>query len=124
MEDAYCVAYQQKKKQTATTADLSDQANKCHDDNGLKDESSGKDTSVLTGTSNEDNQAKKDLEYVYVGIFDGHGGKEAALFTRDYLLQNIISQKEFWSNDDQLILQSIKQGFVATHYQMLNVVGK
>lgn len=124
MEDAYCIGYQKKR---ALHSDLDQQPPKAGSDKE-KDEVNSEDKSTPSACQGEDDEsvrkAKQDLEYVYVGIFDGHGGKEAALFTRDNLLQNIIGQKEFWANDDQLILKAIKEGFIATHYQMLNVVGK
>lgn len=64
------------------------------------------------------------LKYVYVGIFDGHGGKEAALFTRQHLLNNITASKLFWSDTDTDICQAIREGFLSTHYAMLNELGK
>lgn len=62
--------------------------------------------------------------FIYAGIFDGHGGKEAALFAKDKLLQNITDQKEFWTDDDNLILEAIRQGFLTTHQAMLNEQGE
>lgn len=94
-EDAFCVAYQRKRRSNAINSDTD-------------------------ATDNDEH----DLEYVYCGVFDGHGGKEAAHYTRDNLLHNIVSQREFWSNDDQQILKAIKQGFIATHYKMLKEVGE
>lgn len=64
------------------------------------------------------------LKYIYVGIFDGHGGKEAAQFTRQHLLDNITGNKLFWSDTDSDICQSIREGFLTTHYAMLNELGK
>jgi len=65
---------------------------------------------------------KKDIEYAFFGIFDGHGGKEAANFAKDNLMDNIVSQRLFWSDDDEDILDAIKQGFIQTHLAMLKVV--
>ena len=64
------------------------------------------------------------LKYVYVGIFDGHGGKEAAQFTRQHLLDNITSNKLFWSEEDSDVCQSIREGFISTHYAMINELGE
>ena len=64
------------------------------------------------------------LKFIYVGIFDGHGGKEAAQFTRQHLLNNITSNKLFWSEKDSDVLLSIREGFLTTHYAMLNELGK
>ncbi|RWR99550.1 uncharacterized protein B4U79_00489, partial [Dinothrombium tinctorium] len=71
------------------------------------------------------NDASDDrLQYAFFGVFDGHGGKEAALFTKDNLLRNIVSQRGFWSRDDHSILSAIKHGFIATHYAMMKEVSK
>ena len=32
-----------------------------------------------------------DLEYAFFGIFDGHGGKEAALFAKVKMFSNIVA---------------------------------
>lgn len=61
---------------------------------------------------------KKDLEYAFVGIYDGHGGAEAAKFARQHLIKMIVRQKLFWSKDDHDILQAIREGYIATHYAM------
>lgn len=70
---------------------------------------------------NEDNERPN---YVYFGVFDGHGGKEAAIYTKDNLLTNIVSNRKFWSLNDNEILEAIKEGFIATHYAMSKEVGK
>ncbi|KAG8235939.1 hypothetical protein J437_LFUL017164 [Ladona fulva] len=61
---------------------------------------------------------EKDLEYAYFGIFDGHGGREAASFAKEHLMDSIVSQKKFWSDDDEDVLKAIRDGFIATHYAM------
>src|SRR5688572_5099443 len=66
---------------------------------------------------------EKDLEYAFFGMFDGHGGKEAALFAKEHLMEAIVSQKNFWSDDDDLVLRAIKEGFITTHRDMLKAVG-
>ncbi|CAG0913918.1 unnamed protein product [Notodromas monacha] len=60
----------------------------------------------------------KDLEYAFIGIFDGHGGAEAAAFAKKHLMDNIVNQRNFWSTDDQLVLKAIKEGFITTHHGM------
>lgn len=72
----------------------------------------------------QQNEDQNDLEYAYFGIFDGHGGREAALFAKEHLMDNIVSQKGFWSNDDQHVLQAIRSGFLTTHQAMWREVGK
>ena len=67
------------------------------------------------------------ISLAYFGIFDGHGGKEAADFARQHLCQHILEQEEFWSSnppDDQMILSAIRKGFLACHNDMWNHVGK
>ena len=67
---------------------------------------------------------KKDIEYAFFGIFDGHGGKEAAHFAKDHLMDNIVSQRAFWSEQDADVLDAIREGFIQTHMAMWKVVGK
>lgn len=66
---------------------------------------------------------KTDLEYAYFGIFDGHGGREAALYAKEHLLNAIVKQSGFWSNDDERVLRAIKRGFLTTHLGMWKEVG-
>ncbi|XP_017878356.1 uncharacterized protein LOC108623955 isoform X2 [Ceratina calcarata] len=60
----------------------------------------------------------KDLEYAFFGIFDGHGGGEAAIFAKEHLMNVIVKQKNFWSDRDEDVLRAIKEGYVHTHYAM------
>ena len=34
---------------------------------------------------------EKDLEYAFFGIFDGHGGREAAVFAKEHLMDFIVT---------------------------------
>ncbi|CAH0549544.1 unnamed protein product [Brassicogethes aeneus] len=61
---------------------------------------------------------EKDLEYAFFGIYDGHGGAEAAIFAKEHLMETIIRNKNFWSDDDEEVLRAIKEGYVTTHYAM------
>ncbi|XP_057668002.1 uncharacterized protein LOC130900985 [Diorhabda carinulata] len=61
---------------------------------------------------------EKDLEYAFFGIYDGHGGAEAAAFAKEHLMETIIKHKNFWSDDDEDVLKAIKDGYIATHYAM------
>lgn len=63
---------------------------------------------------------KKHVDYVYFGIFDGHGGKHAAEFAQSNLLHFIVRQDDFWKSDDESILNAIKKGFLDTHMAMLD----
>lgn len=66
----------------------------------------------------------QDLEYAYFGIFDGHGGKHAAIFAKEHLMDNIVSNPYFWSENDEDVLKAIKEGFLTTHQAMFKVLGK
>ncbi|UJR29980.1 hypothetical protein I4U23_017527 [Adineta vaga] len=78
------------------------------------------------------NQSDKEspISLAYFGIFDGHGGKEAAEFARQTLCQHILEQVEFWpessdeNENDQMILSAIRKGFLACHQDMWNHVSK
>lgn len=67
---------------------------------------------------------EKDLEYAFFGIYDGHGGSEAATYAKEHLMENIVRQKNFWSDKDEDVLRAIKEGYIATHYAMWKEQGK
>lgn len=54
----------------------------------------------------------------FFGVFDGHGGREAAVFVRDNLFQEITEQELFWSECDDDVLKAIRHGFITTHNKM------
>uniref|UniRef100_A0A1A7Y1B3 Protein phosphatase 1D magnesium-dependent, delta isoform a n=1 Tax=Iconisemion striatum TaxID=60296 RepID=A0A1A7Y1B3_9TELE len=54
----------------------------------------------------------------FFAVFDGHGGREAAQFARDYLWEFIKKQRGFWSDCDQEVCSAIRKGFVACHHAM------
>ncbi|KAJ8687577.1 hypothetical protein QAD02_023371 [Eretmocerus hayati] len=60
----------------------------------------------------------RELEYAFFGIFDGHGGGEAATFAKENLMDIIVKQKNFWSDNDDDVLKAIRDGYVNTHYAM------
>ena len=66
------------------------------------------------------------ISLAYFGIFDGHGGKEAAEFARQHLCQHILEQDDFWSenSNDKQILSAIRKGFLSCHNDMWNHVEK
>jgi hypothetical protein len=61
--------------------------------------------------------------FAFFAVFDGHGGAEAAHFADKHLLDQITRRAEFSSDDDSLVVQAIKDGFVATHQMMAKAVG-
>jgi len=61
---------------------------------------------------------EKDLEYAFFGIFDGHGGREAAQFAKDNLMEYITKNSKFWSDDDENVLRAIREGFLETQKAM------
>ena len=60
----------------------------------------------------------KDIEYAFFGIFDGHGGREAAIYAKHHLLDNITGNRNFWLKDDDLVLKAIREGFLLTQQRM------
>ncbi|XP_057295372.1 protein phosphatase 1D-like [Hydractinia symbiolongicarpus] len=58
----------------------------------------------------------------FLGVFDGHGGKEASIFARDNLYTNIKNQPGFYDTDAEKVKLAIRNGFVATHWQMFHEV--
>lgn len=61
-------------------------------------------------------------EYFYFGIFDGHGGHDAASFAKQNLLKFITEQKDFWSENDEDVMRAIRNGFARTHEAMRRVM--
>jgi len=70
------------------------------------------------GVAYQQTADEKDLEYAFFGIFDGHGGREAALFAKEHLMDFIVRQKGFWAEDDDSVLKAIHEGYIQTHYAM------
>lgn len=54
----------------------------------------------------------------FFAVFDGHGGREAAQFARDYLWEFVKKQRGFWSDCDQEVCSALRKGFVACHHAM------
>ncbi|CAF0741759.1 unnamed protein product [Didymodactylos carnosus] len=92
------------------------------------------------------NDKESPISLAYFGIFDGHGGKEAAEFARQNLCQRILEQDDFWpistpstvtNNEmtsettvtsekeiDDKILSAIRKGFLQCHSDMWNDLPK
>lgn len=62
--------------------------------------------------------------FLFLGIFDGHGGNYAAQYVCQHLCKTIVRQRAFWSNDDEKIKLAIHRGFIRTHKTMLNQLSK
>lgn len=54
----------------------------------------------------------------FFAVFDGHGGREAAQFARDYLWEFVKKQRGFWSGCDREVCSALRKGFVACHHAM------
>ena len=57
-------------------------------------------------------------EQAYIGVFDGHGGKEAAKFARERLWEVIQDQPKYQMNDVESVCDSLREAFVALHREM------
>ncbi|XP_033119315.1 protein phosphatase 1D-like [Anneissia japonica] len=51
-------------------------------------------------------------------VFDGHGGREAAVYARDHLWANIKKQPGFLSLNEKQTIKAIKDGFAITQNDM------
>jgi protein phosphatase 1D len=76
-----------------------------------------KDDCQNSANSNNNGQSS-DILFSYFGIFDGHGGKEAAQFAKEKLYWRIVELDDFWSDDDEKVLAAIRMGFVQCHMDM------
>lgn len=65
-----------------------------------------------------------ELEYAFFGIYDGHGGTEAALYAKEHLMLEIVKQKLFWSDNDEDVLRAIREGYIGTHFAMWREQGE
>lgn len=111
MEDVICLMKVQSNEDELRTGESSTVRHvkvRCLPDNNEQSE----------GLSNSAN------ELVYLAVFDGHGGPEAAEFAKDHLLNEITKQKGFWTSDDAQVTRAIKDGFLSTHKLMWKAVGK
>ncbi|XP_066514767.1 protein phosphatase, Mg2+/Mn2+ dependent, 1Db [Hoplias malabaricus] len=68
------------------------------------------------GADGGDAEERKSV--AFFAVFDGHGGREAALFARDHLWDFLKKQRGFWSNDYRKVCDAIRKGFIACHHAM------
>jgi protein phosphatase 1D len=57
-------------------------------------------------------------EQAFVGVFDGHGGKEAALYARERLWDLIQEQTKFRTTDRQQVTEAIEDAYWGLHKEM------
>lgn len=68
---------------------------------------------------NEALQSIPDLrDQAFVGVFDGHGGKEAAIYARDKLWDVIQKQEKFRSTDCERVKEALKDAYLELHREM------
>lgn len=56
--------------------------------------------------------------FTYFGVFDGHSGTHAANYAKEHLMNQIVSQENFWSDDDSVVERAIRDGYIKLHEQM------
>lgn len=71
---------------------------------------------ILDGERSAKTRTRRSV--AFFAVFDGHGGREAALFARDHLWEFIKKQRGFWSKDYEEVCAAIRKGFVACHHAM------
>lgn len=54
----------------------------------------------------------------FFGVFDGHGGREAAHFASEHLWDLLKRQRGFWSKDHGEVCAALRKGFIACHHAM------
>ncbi|CAH2093555.1 unnamed protein product [Euphydryas editha] len=78
----------------------------------------------LFSVAYQQTEDERDLEYAFFGIYDGHGGGEAAAFAKEHLMDSIVKQRQFWSDNDEDVLKAIRNGYMLTHLNMWKEVEK
>lgn len=78
----------------------------------------------LFSVAYQQTEDERDLEYAFFGIYDGHGGSEAAAFAKEHLMDSIVKQRQFWSDNDEDVLKAIRNGYMLTHWNMWKELGK
>ncbi|OQR74037.1 protein phosphatase 1D-like [Tropilaelaps mercedesae] len=59
-----------------------------------------------------------DEHFLYFGVFDGHGGRQASSFAKEHLVANIKAQDGILDEDASLAIDAIKAGFADTQKAM------
>ena len=63
-------------------------------------------------------------EQVYMGVFNGHGGKEAAKFANERLWDIIQAQPKFRLDNVQSVRDGIQDAYLTLHSEMEPLRGK
>ena len=63
-------------------------------------------------------------EEAFVGVFDGHGGQEAAVYAKTHLWANIQAEPGFGAENSKEVKEAIVQGFLRTQRDMRTVRGE
>lgn len=83
---------------------------------GSDDNSKPVETSSPAGQPSKTSRSRRSV--AFYAVFDGHGGREAAQFARDYLWEFMKKQRGFWSDCDREVCAAIRKGFIACHHAM------
>ena len=60
----------------------------------------------------------------FFAVYDGHGGKNAALFARYHLWRALKADEQFQSEDAEVVKNAIRKVFHKIHNDMRGEVGK
>ena len=72
----------------------------------------------------QENTDGRDHVYACFGVFAGHGGKEAAEYAKDNLINAITESPKFWSGDDSQVLTAIREGYTSVQQVMYKYMWK
>ncbi|KAE9553959.1 hypothetical protein FO519_002823 [Halicephalobus sp. NKZ332] len=59
-----------------------------------------------------------DNSFLYCGVYDGHGGSEAASMAQKFMLDSLEKQENFLSKNDEKSIEAIKKGFLVMDEKM------
>jgi len=79
---------------------------------------------TLWGKSVYNHKVFTNCETTFFGVFDGHGGPDAAKFAQCNLLSEIIKQPGFRTSNELAVRRSLEAGFSSTSLKMWNDIGK
>ena len=69
-------------------------------------------------THQENQDVGGDHLWAVFGVYDGHGGTEAAEYTKENLIKTITESPKFGSIDDNQVVSAIREGFTKVHETM------